>query len=78
METESSKKMAAALQLQADALVKEAVAAQLNTLLQNIGASPADHPVRKEMDRQVGELLGIGTMLLGIGIVGRLPTRSSK
>ena len=59
METESSKKMAAALQLQADALVKEAVAAQLNTLLQNIGAYPADHPVRKEMDRQVGELLGI-------------------
>jgi len=59
MENDSSKKMAAALQVQADALVKEAVAAQLNTLLQNIGAYPADHPVRKEMDCQVGELLGM-------------------
>ena len=31
--------------------VKVAVAAQLNTLLQNIGAYSADHSVRKEMDR---------------------------
>ena len=59
METESSKKMAAAMAVQADALAKEAVNATLNTLLQHIGAYPIDHPVRKEMDRQVGELLGM-------------------
>ena len=59
METESSKKMAAAMAVQADALAKEAVNATLNTLLQHIGAYPIDHPVRKEMDRQVSELLGM-------------------
>ena len=59
METESSKKMAAAMQVQAEALAKEAVNATLNTLLQHIGAYPIDHPVRKEMDCQVSELLGM-------------------
>ena len=57
--SESSKKMAAAMQVQAEALAKEAVNATLNTLLQHIGAYPIDHPVRKEMDRQVSELLGM-------------------
>ena len=57
MENDSSKKMAAALQVQADALVKEAVAAQLNTLLQNIGAYPTDHPVRKEKTARLASYL---------------------